>query len=478
MLEVKDIKKTAITVREKIAYGLGDVGNNFLFDLGQIYLLKFFTDSLGLPPAVAGYVFLFTKILDAITDVMVGTWIDRRQRYGRFGKFRTVMIYAVVPLAVCTAVSFYRPDFALTGKIIWAYFSYALFGTVYTFFNIPYGSMIPAMTKDPVERATMASFREAGAKIGLLVTLIAFLPLVGLSAKWFGEKYSFFAAAGVFALAGCFMQLTCALNIRERYVEPSKPKEVKPKEKLTIIEKSKEEGLFSAIIKSYRAVFKNNPLLILSLVNLFTFSAFNVKLAILAYYCQYVLNDISLVPYAGLFQGTCLLLGVFLVRPLVRRYGKKSTYITGAAIWAIADFTALFVVHDIISFGIFAGIAFFGSAFTNTLNWALIADAVEYGEWKTGTRSEGVVYSFFTFFRKLSQAVAGFVPGIVLAWVGYQANAVQTQTAIDGIKGLVFVYPGTMAVLTFLIMTFCYKLTDKRYREIVAELKERKKINH
>jgi len=131
-----------IPLKEKFAYGLGDVGNNFLFDLGQIYLLKFYTDALGIPAYWAGMVFLLTKILDAITDVAVGTWIDYRKRYGKYGKFRTVMIYAVVPLAVCTAVSFYIPDFTVTGKIVWAYFSYALFGTVYTFFNIPYGSIL------------------------------------------------------------------------------------------------------------------------------------------------------------------------------------------------------------------------------------------------------------------------------------------------------------------------------------------------
>jgi len=446
-----------IPLKEKFAYGLGDVGNNFLFDLGQIYLLKFYTDALGIPAYWAGMVFLLTKILDAITDVAVGTWIDYRKRYGKYGKFRTVMIYAVVPLAVCTAVSFYIPDFTVTGKIVWAYFSYALFGTVYTFFNIPYGSMIPAMTKDPVERATMASFREAGAKTGLGVTLLFFIPLVTLFTDLFGAKYGFFAAAGIFAIAGGTMQMLCALNIKERYVDPPKPKDEKV-----------------SILKSYGAILKNSPLLILSLVNLFTFSAFNVKLAVLAYYCQYVLHDLSFVPYVGFFQVGCLISGIFCVRPLVRLFGKKYTYITGAAIWAIAELFALFFANDLTTFIIFVGIAFFGSAFTNTLNWALISDAVEYGEWKTGTRSEGVVYSFFTFFRKLSQAIAGFVPGIVLGLVGYVANQPQTATAIEGIRGLMFIYPGAMAVLTFVVMFFWYKLTDTRYKEIMADLNERK----
>ncbi|MDR1718901.1 MAG: MFS transporter [Dysgonamonadaceae bacterium] len=448
-------------MKEKIAYGLGDVGNNFLFDLGQIYLLKYYTDSLNIPAAAAATLFLVTKILDGVTDVAVGTWVDNRKKYGKLGKFRSFMYYAVPPLALCTAISFYHPDFELTGKIIWAYCSYAAFGLAYTLFNIPYGSMIPAMTKDPVERASMASFREGGAKIGLGVTQIAFIPLVLLSSDWFGEKYSFFAAAAVFAVAGCTMQMICTFNIKERYVAPPKL-----------------EGEKINMLKSYKTIFNNSPLLILSLVNLFTFSAFNVKLAVQTYFCQYVLHHLSFVSYAGSFQVICLILGIVCVKPLVRRLGKKHTYTTGAAIWAVAEFLAILFVNNLVSYILFAGIAFFGAAFTNTLNWALISDAVEYGEWKTGMRSEGVIYSFFTFFRKLSQAVAGFVPGIVLAWVGYQANAVQSQTAVDGIRGLMFIYPGVMAAATFLVMTLCYKLTDTRYNSIVAELSERKQMNH
>ncbi|GHT71595.1 hypothetical protein AGMMS50239_40760 [Bacteroidia bacterium] len=451
--------KTAIPLKEKIAYGLGDVGNNFLFDLGQIYLLKFYTDSLGLPSAVAGTLFLVTKILDGFTDVAAGTWIDGRKTYGKLGKFRTFMFYAVPPLALCTAISFYIPDFELTGRIVWAYVSYALFGLAYTMFNIPYGSMIPAMTKDAVERAGMASFRQAGANLGLLITMVAFIPLVTLSSNLFGEKYSFFAAAGVFAVAGCTLQIICTLNIKERYVV-QKPKEAK-----------------TSILRSYAGILKNAPLLVLGFINLLTFSAFNVKLAVLNYYCQYVLDNKSLGSSVGFFQIGCVFLGIICVHPLVRRYGKKAVYITGAAIWAVADLSAWFFVDSTVSFIIFACFAFFGTGFTNTLNWALVSDTVEYGEWKTGNRSEGVVYSFFTFFRKFSQAIAGFVPGLVLAFVGYVPNAVQTETALEGIKGLMFIYPGILAVVTVAVMAVCYKLSDTRYNKIVAELNERKNIH-
>lgn len=446
---------TKITLKEKIAYGMGDVGNNFLFDMGQIYLLKFYTDNLGLPAATAGLVFLITKIWDGFADITVGTWVDNRKKIGPRGKFRPFMLYAALPLALMTVVSFTTPDFSLTGRTIWAFGTYMAFGTIYSIFNIPYGSMIPAMTKDSVERSDLASFRWAGANTGLLLTTVGFMPIV---TAFDSMKTGYVVAASVFAFAGLLLQIYCYYNIKERHVAP-------PQEK--------KKGSIAA---NYKGLLKNTPLLVLCLVNLFTFSAFNVKLAVQVYYCQYTLNDISIVPYMGFFSIGCVFIGVALVPVLVRRIGKKATYILGAAIWGVADIMAFFFAKDPLTFIIFACIAFFGTSFINTLNWSFISDAVEYGEWKTGNRAEGLVYSFFTFFRKLSQALAGFIPGLVLAAVGYIPNTVQTAGAIKGINGLMFIYPGVLAIATFIIMKWCYKLTDKKYNEIIADLSQRKTI--
>ncbi|MCK9413707.1 MAG: glycoside-pentoside-hexuronide (GPH):cation symporter [Prolixibacteraceae bacterium] len=459
MQEETTLKKVVnafqIPFKEKMAYGLGDVGNNLLFDMGQIYLLKFYTDTLGLPAAVAGLVFLITKIWDGLADITVGTWIDNRRNIGARGKFRPFMLYGALPLALITIVSFTTPDFSLTGRTIWAYLTYMAFGTIYSIFNIPYGSMIPAMTQNSVERSELASFRWAGANTGLLITTVAFMPIV---TAFDSMKTGYIVAASVFAFLGLLLQLTCYANIKERYVikEPVKVK--------------------GSIISNYKSLFRNAPLLVLSLVNLLTFSAFNVKLAVQVYYCQYTLHDISIVPYLGFFSIGCVFIGIAMVPYFVKRIGKKSTYILGSAIWAIADIMAYVFANNSISFIAFACLAFFGTAFINTLNWALVSDAVEYGEWKTGNRGEGLVYSFFTFSRKLSQALAGFVPGLVLAVVGYVPNAVQSVTALKGIKGLMFIYPGIMAVATIVVMSVFYKLSDTRYNEIVGELNERKRI--
>lgn len=448
---------TKISLKEKFAYGLGDVGNGFMFDLGQIYLLKFYTDALGIPAASAGLVFLITKLWDAFADITVGTWVDGRKKLGPKGKFRPFILYAAIPLALATIVSFMTPGFTVTGKLIWAYVTYALFGTIYSISNVPYGSMVPSMTKDTNERAQLASFRQAGSNTALLITTVAFMPIV---LSFSNKNTGYLVAASVFAFLGILMQIVCYANIKERYIV-EKPKEVKV-----------------SFGESFKAIFKNGPLLVLCLVNLFTFSAFNVKLAVQVYYCQYVLNDVSIVPYMGFFSMGCVFIGVAFVPFFVKKFGKRATYMIGCGIWAAGDILAYLFASNAVIFIAFACMAFFGSAFVNSLNWAFVSDAVEYGEWKTGNRSEGVVYSFFTFFRKVSGATAGFIPGIVLAWVGYVPNAVQTTGALSGIRGLMFIYPSTLAIATIVVMGTLYKLTDARFNEIVIELSERKKVKN
>jgi len=443
-----------LTLKEKIAYGMGDVGNNFMFDLGQIYLLKFYTDALGLPSATAGLIFLITKIWDAFADITVGTWVDNRKKIGPRGKFRPFILYTAIPLALVTVVSFMNPDFTLTGKMIWAYATYMLFGTVYSISNIPYGSMVPAMTKDPVERAQLASFRQAGSNLGLLITTVGFMPIVLM---FDSQSTGYLVGVVAFSIIGVLFQLYCYANVKERFVyeKPNQEKKIN-------------------LIDSYKGLFKNAPLLILCLVNLFTFSAFNVKLAVQIYYAQYVLQDVSIIPYMGFFSIGCVFIGVALVPSLVKKIGKKNTYILGCAIWAVGDGLAFFFANNATIFIIMACFAFFGSSFVNSLNWALVSDAVEYGEWKTGTRSEGVVYSFFTFCRKLSQALAGFIPGVVLGIVGYVPNVVQSSEAIAGIRGLMFIYPGVLALATIMVMAWFYKLSEDKYKQIVLDLNERR----
>jgi GPH family glycoside/pentoside/hexuronide:cation symporter len=171
----------------------------------------------------------------------------------------------------------------------------------------------------------------------------------------------------------------------------------------------------------------------------------------------------------------CILLGVLLVPTAVKRFGKKNVYLGGLGLWMLGDAMNYMWGSTSTLFVLFSCLALFGTAFVNSLNWALVSDTVEYGEWKTGVRSEGTVYTGFTFFRKISQGLAGFFPGVMLAYIGYVPNVAQGERTLEGLTQLIFLYPCGLAILTALTMGFFYHLTEKSYIKIVTELEARKR---
>lgn len=452
--QISDLTPVKTDLKQRIYYGLGDTGYNFLFEMGQLYLLKYYTDHLGLPGYIAGLIFLLVKVWDAFADISVGTWIDSRRNIGRRGKFRPFMVYSVIPLALLLVATFSIPDFSMNWKIVFAFVTYAVFGTVYSIGNIAYGSIVPVMTKNTHERSVLASFRQAGGTLGLLISTVLFMPIVWM---FDDETTGYTAAVCCFGVAGMILIYLSYTHIKENYT-------VAPKAKLS----------FHELRHAYGALFKNRALIILCIVNVFTFSAYNVKLSIQIYFAQYMLHDTSSIMYMGFFSMGAVFVGTILVPMLTKKLDKVYVYIMGGVIWALADLMAFFVVDSTLSFVIFASFAFLGSSFINTLNWALISDAVEYGEWKTGIRSEGLVYSSYTFFRKLSTAIAGFVPGVVLTAVGYIPNQEQTEQALTGIKSLIFIYPSVLSVATIAVMFFLYPIRNEFYQKIIVELMQRK----
>lgn len=179
-----------MSLKEKLAYGAGDLGNGFMFDLGQIYLLKFYTDVLGISAAYAGLVFLVSKLFDAFVDSGVGTWVDSRRNIGKRGKFRPFILFGTLPLAITTLISFLSPDLSYTGKVVWAFVTYMLFNATYSIVNIPYGSLAASMTKNPVDRASLASFRSLGSQAALFLTGIAVV--LGLTGSIIFEVLNYF----------------------------------------------------------------------------------------------------------------------------------------------------------------------------------------------------------------------------------------------------------------------------------------------
>ncbi|AKO91637.1 glycoside-pentoside-hexuronide (GPH):cation symporter [Priestia filamentosa] len=447
-----EVKVEGLSIKEKVSYGMGDFGNGFMFDLGQLYLLKFFTDVAGIPAAAAGGIFLVSKLFAAICDPIVGSSIDYRRNIGERGKFRPYLLFGSIILAILTVLTFISPNISSTGKLVYAYASYMIWGIGYSFVNIPYGSLGAAMTQNAADRTSLAAFRQTGSLGALFITSIAVVPLILLFPN---EKIGYPIVMGIMSLVGVLGFYICYRNCQERIVIKEGPKE-----KLS----------FMSIIRTFAS---NKPLLTLVLMTVFTISAYNIKSAMLIYFAQYNLGNVQLMAYMNFIIIGSSFLGVIMLPKLVKRFGKKKTAMIGLAISIIADTANFFMPSNVVLFTVLASIAFIGISIPNGITWALVSDIIDYGEWKTGERKEGTTYALFNFSRKLAQSLSGFLSGVGLGIIGYIPNVTQASSTLLGIKGLLLLYPAVALGIAMLVIGLLYKLTDEKHEEMVKDLQAR-----
>jgi GPH family glycoside/pentoside/hexuronide:cation symporter len=444
-----DQEAKTIPTKEKALYGFGDFGNGFMFDIGQSYLMHFYTDVAGISAAAAAGVFSLTKIFDAFMDPLAGSLIDSRKA-GPRGKFRPVMMLSAIILAVMTVVSFTMPNLSMGGKIAWAYGTYMAWGLVYSFTNVPYGSLASVMTRNVEERSFMASTRQAGSIGAQLVTGVAFVPLLAMFSS---PKIGYPVTAAIMAFIGVIGFFIAYKGTKEHIkVEGSKGKE-------------------KASAKDYfRVVFTNRPLWSLVLMTLFTISAMNTNNAMMIYFCQYNLGKVGLQPIINFIQMGSSVAGIMLIPMLVRRLGKKKTAMAGLLVGVVADGLNFVIPTNLYTFIVLVSIGYAALAITNGVTWAFVSDSIDYGHWHTGVRKEGVTYAAFNFSRKIAQSIAALVSAGVLAATGYVANTHQSAGTLLGIKGTMTLYPAVALLLAAIIIGIMYNLSDDKFKNIANDL--------
>lgn len=441
-----------LSLKEKISYGFGDFGNGFMFDLGQAYLSKFFTDVCGIEAGAAKNIFVITKIFDAFMDPVAGSVIDGRKT-GKNGKFRPVMMISSIILAILTVFTFTMPDVSIKNKLIYAYGAYMIWGLVYSFTNIPYGSLASVMTQDVDDRSQMATFRQAGSLGAQLITGVAFVPIL---THFTDPKIGYPMAAAIMSLVGIMGFYICFRNTRE-HIQPK----VKVQEKVTFNDYKK-------------AVFSNKPLIAIILMTLFTISAMNANNQMMLYYCQYALGNVALQPVINGVMIGFSILGIVVIPKLVSKYGKKKTAMIGFAIGIIANGLNFILPANFYTFTILVTIGYAGLAIPNGVTWAMVSDSIDFSEWNTGKRKEGIIYAAFNFSRKIAQSIAAYVTLGALSLTGYVPNVAQTASALLGMKAVMALYPAVALTIAAIIMFTLYDLTDDKYKSIVEDLQEGK----
>lgn len=438
-----------IPVKEKIGYSLGDAASHIVFDSSVAILAYYYTDIYGLPPAVMGTMFLLVRLLDAITDPVMGAIADATST--RWGRFRPWLLAICVPFAVSCVLVYSIPNFTETGKIYYAVGAYIFMTLMYTAINIPYCSLGAALTSDPRENLSLQSWRFAITPIGGALGTALILPLADY--LYPGDRATGIQVAmALFGVIGCLMFIVCFATTKER-VQPIK-----------------EENL--NIARDVKILFRNDQWRILSIYNFMMLVAVVIRGGAVVYYVNTVLNKgadiISFFMLGGMLAS---MFGSVLAQPFGTRFCKvKLSFwinILNAALgvacfWLPLEFWVIPLIAHVLIQIVQGG--------NGALQWSMITDANNYGEWKTQRRITGMNVAANIFVIKLGVAVGGAILGWVLAGFNYESNStVQSASAVQGVILLFTLIPSLFYLLTAFSIKF-YKLTENVMDGVVNDL--------
>lgn len=449
-INAPDMPRKAALYKQRFGYGLGDFACNLIWQVISLYLLYFYTDVMKLDAKAIAAMFVVCRVIDAVTDVLVGFAIDRTRT--RWGKSRPWFLFGAVPFALSAFLAFTVPDISPDGKLAYAYATYIFLSFMYTVVNIPLASILPALTDDMNERTVLATWRKFLAFLGSSIVSATALTMVGLIGKG-NEALGFRVVMGVFGVIGCVCFFLTFLLVREN----------------NLSDRTDSSSLKETIL----SLAHNTPWKLFALNILFMWTGYFIQSSALVYYYKYYVGSTVMSSLAASIM-TMVPMAVNLAVPfLAKRLGKRNLYSTAA----LVQLLGLLIIwiggrnSVIIVAGAFISAAGYG--IKESIYFSMQADPVDYGEWKTGVQAAGTLSSVNGFLGKVAQAAAGGISGLLLAWGMYDsAAAVQTAEALTAIRAMYIYIPAVLLICSVITMSF-YRL-DRQFPKIQKELEERR----
>ena len=460
-MESKDKKQVRpFGIRDKLGYLFGDFGNDFTFILSSSFLMKFYTDVMGVEGAVVGVIMMLARIVDAFTDVTMGRICDR-SKMTPVGKFKPWIRRMCGPVAIASFL-IYQSAFAnmpMTFKIVWLFVTYILWGSIfYTSINIPYGSMASAISPEPGDRQSLSTFRTmggtlAGLIVGAGVPMLAYDQVGGNSVLNGGR---FTIIAGVFSVLAVVCYLLCYSLTTER-VRPEVAEETKTSVADMLKNAVKNRALISIIVAS----------IVMLLAQLTMQSMSNYV------YPNFYGNTAAQSASTLLMMGGMILAAV-LAKPLANRFGKAEVSVV-SNVAATVICIILFILRPD-NVWVFVGmnmLCWLGLGIFSMVSWALITDVIDYSELKNGVREDGSVYALYSFARKLGQAASAGLSGFLLTLIGYSQATQFDENVVNGIFNISTLVPAIGFGLLAAVLWFWYPLHKKQVDANVEALKKK-----
>ncbi len=447
-----------LSTRGKAAFGLGAFGKDIVYMLVATYLLNYYNVELGMSSVFIGAVLMGARVFDALNDPIMGIVVAKTRT--RWGRFRPWIFTGTVVNALVTYALFAMPDLGEGQAKVWLTVFYLLWGVTYTLMDIPFWSMIPAITSPGRDREQLSSLARACAGIGdavpaVLTTIV--VPVLAGGAAIGGLRVGYRWWALIIAVFFVLSEVIFVLNVPERDVQEMKAPKIR--------------DMFASLLHNDQAMT-----VVLSII--FVYTSLNLVGNLMLYFCQYDIGDAgaySLFTAVG-FGGQVLIMAF--VPAMLGKVKKLSLYKYGLGLqilgYGLFLICALTGVHKRFPWQVLLGPAlciYVGYGILNVLLTIFLSDSVDYGEAKNGTREESVIFSMQTFTVKLASGVAVFVAGVIIQAVGLQTDVlVQSESTLSGLRMFMTVPSIVLLVLGLIVFMAFYRLDDARMEEISRKI--------
>ena len=458
MDSISNVEKRPFGIKDKLGYLFGDFGNDFTFILSSSFLLKFYTDVMGVAPWIVGLVITIARFVDAFTDVTMGRIADRSPANAN-GKFKPWIRRMAAPVAISSFL-IYQSAFASTAmwfKIAWLVITYILWGSIfYTSINIPYGSMASSISSSPQDRQSLSTFRTmgstlAGVIVGAGIPLFAY-DKIGNNTVLNGPRFTLIA--GIFSILAILCYMICFTLTTERVYESSAPRK-QPSVGVMLKNAFSNRALISIIVGSV--------VMLLAQLTLQSMSNYIYP----NYYGNVTAQSVSTI---GMMGG--MIVAAILAKPLANKFGKAEISAASNLLATIVCILLFTIKPDNVwIYVLINAVSWIGLGIFAMVSWAIITDVIDDAELRFGRREDGTIYAMYSFARKLGQAASAGLTGALLSAIGYSDKTAFDTNVLRGIYDISTLVPALGFGLLTLILWFWYPLHKRKVDENVELLR-------
>ncbi len=454
-------RTSGIGARDKIGYAMGDVASCLVFGLTQSILNKYYTDVLEISVLSVMIMTIVARIWDAVNDPIWGRIIDGA-KVRASGRYRRWILVFAVPVALAAVLMFVDVrGFSAGGRLAWIYFSYILFGMLYTCINIPYGSLAQVITSSDKERSSLSVFRSIGSTFGAMPAMalagMCYVKLADGSSQMDHRKV--LMGVLVIAVLSVAAYLLCYAWTKERVASEPAPREK------------------GQTMKVIRTLLKSRPFMAVSLASMLFLAAQMFGQGYNTYLFHHYFQQPGLTMLPTVFQYLPVAVVMFFATRLGSRCGRREVCAWGvllAAAFYLALFVlALFGISNVWLYLAACLMSGIGTAFIFLLIWALATDAIDYNRVTYGLNDEATSYAFYSFMRKLGQTVATILINVPLLRIGYNGSSLRTEglseSALRSMYNSSVMIPAVLFLLVYLLLRFFNPLSRERVEQLQAE---------